>query len=46
VGENLADDQIVEEHPEGGQMLLDEGDGELGRELLDVGGDEEGLELL
>ena len=36
VGEDLADDQVVEEHPESGQVLLDGGDGELGRELLDL----------
>jgi hypothetical protein len=44
MGEDLADDQIVEEHPEGGEVLLDRGGGELTGELLNIGGDEEGLE--
>jgi hypothetical protein len=36
--EHLADDQVVEEHPQRGDVLLDRGGGELRRELLDVGG--------
>jgi len=45
VGQDLADNQIVEEHPQCREVLLDRSGGELCRELLDVGGDEEGLEL-
>ena len=41
---DLAGDQPVEEHPDGGQVLLDRRGGEPGLELLDVGGDGDGLD--
>jgi hypothetical protein len=46
VGEDLADDEVVEEHAQRRQVLLDGGDGERRRDLLDVGGEEERLELV
>ena len=45
-GEDLADDEPVEEHAQRGQVLLDARSGKRARELLDVGGDHHGLHLV
>ena len=42
--DNVADDEPVEEHPDGGQVLLDRR--RRGRVLLDIGGDDDGLDLV
>ena len=41
-GQDLAHDQVVEQGPEGGEMLLDGGEGIAVLHLLDIGGDGEG----
>ena len=45
-GEDLADDEPVEEHAQRRQVLLDARGGERSGELLDVGGDHHGLDLV
>ena len=44
--QDLADDQVVEEHADGGEVLLHARSVERLPELLDVGGDEHRLQLL
>ena len=44
--QNPAGGQVVEQLPDGGQVLLDRGLRRLGAELLDVGGDAERLDLV
>ena len=44
-GQDLADDEPVEEHPERREVLLDARRRERGRELLDVGRDDHRLDL-
>ena len=43
-GHDLADDEPIEEHPDGGQVLFDGGRG--AGVFLDVGGDVEGLDAI
>jgi len=45
-GHDLAGDEPIEEHANGGEVLLDRGLGTLGAELLDVRGDMNGLDSL
>ena len=45
-GQDLADDEPVEEHPECREVLLDARRRERGRELLDVGRDDHRLDLV
>ena len=45
-GQDLADDEPVEEHPERREVLLDARRRERGRELLDVGRDDHRLDLV
>ena len=43
--EHLVDHEPVEEHPQGGKLLLDRGRGEPCREFLNIGGDVDGPDL-
>ena len=45
-GQDLADDEPVEEHPECREVLFDGRGRQLPRELLDVGRDRHGLDLV